>query len=646
MDLALKYRPKTFAEIVGQNIVVGILTKQIAEKKWQNCYLFCGAHGCGKTTCARIFADEINNHQGEPIEIDAASHNGVDDIRNLINDAQQRSIDCDYKVYVIDECVTGDTEILTEQGWKRFDSLNKTERVAQYTLDGNIEFVMPSEYIEKDYMGNMYDIAIGDKAIFSMSPNHVQPLLYSKSNKIKEKYIKDIKFCQANKFIRAGKGVGTANKLSAIDRLAICLQADGTLQQSYDTYNYWTIQLTRDRKKDRLLKILSDSQVEYKEIISHRPNSIRYAIKTDATITKLLATHFDLTDMSYLYAKDFIEELMLWDGHIHNNKYYYYSSVIKENVDFCQAVGVLGGYSSRIAIEQDNRSETFRDVYRLYLQEKNFNSSNACVSKTERNFNDKIYCVKVPSHMIVIRKDGYELVTGNCHMISGQGWNAALKLIEEPPSNTIFIFCTTNPEKLPQTILSRVQRFDFRRIDRSLISDRLEFIMNEELHRNYTREALDRISSQANGHMRDAIKLLDRCLSATDEINIDNVESTLGLVKIESIVKFVFSILSKNYVVSLEELKRVESFDSNLIRFYDEILSFVVECCEYVLTENNDLISTSFDLEQKRLLMSNKDKLKLFLKRMIEIKSFVDDSNVLSLLKTLVIEMSGDTDGN
>jgi DNA polymerase III delta prime subunit len=75
--LAVKYRPRTFEEVCGQSITVQILEKAVEARKFKNCYLFAGDSGCGKTTLARIFANKINNGIGEPIEIDAASNNGV-----------------------------------------------------------------------------------------------------------------------------------------------------------------------------------------------------------------------------------------------------------------------------------------------------------------------------------------------------------------------------------------------------------------------------------------------------------------------------------------------------------------------------------------------------------------------------------------
>ena len=75
--LAVKYRPQTFEDVTEQEILTTILKQQISSKQIQHCHLFCGPAGCGKTTCARIFANEINGGQGIPVELDAASNNGV-----------------------------------------------------------------------------------------------------------------------------------------------------------------------------------------------------------------------------------------------------------------------------------------------------------------------------------------------------------------------------------------------------------------------------------------------------------------------------------------------------------------------------------------------------------------------------------------
>ena len=111
-SLAIKYRPKTFDDVTEQSEVRIILEQQLESNSIQHCYLFTGGAGTGKTTCARIFANEINHHEGNPVELDAASNNSVDDMRELIQQAQTKSLNSEYKVFIIDEC-----HMITVQGW-------------------------------------------------------------------------------------------------------------------------------------------------------------------------------------------------------------------------------------------------------------------------------------------------------------------------------------------------------------------------------------------------------------------------------------------------------------------------------------------------------------------------------------------------
>ena len=101
--LAVKYRPKTFDDVVEQEAIKDILTEQIETNSFKHAYLFCGPAGCGKTTAARIFANDLNKGKGNPIEVDAASNNGVDNIREIIDNAKRKSLDSEYKIYIIDE---------------------------------------------------------------------------------------------------------------------------------------------------------------------------------------------------------------------------------------------------------------------------------------------------------------------------------------------------------------------------------------------------------------------------------------------------------------------------------------------------------------------------------------------------------------
>lgn len=165
------------------------------------------------------------------------------------------------------------------------------------------------------------------------------------------------------------------------------------------------------------------------------------------------------------------------------------------------------------------------------------------------------------------------------HMLSSGAFNALLKTLEEPPSHVVFILATTEPHKLPATILSRCQRFDFRRITIESISKRLLSIAeaNDVL---ISDEALRLISRKSDGALRDAISLLDQCMSSGNKnISYDDVLSIIGIVNEKFMSDLVDAIKDRNIgaILSLIDSlimdgKDITQFTSDLILYYRNLL--------------------------------------------------------------------------
>ena len=169
-------------------------------------------------------------------------------------------------------------------------------------------------------------------------------------------------------------------------------------------------------------------------------------------------------------------------------------------------------------------------------------------------------------------------IIDECHAISNTGWQAFLKLIEEPPAKSIFIFCTTDPQKIPKTILSRVQRYDFKRISQDGIVLRLMHILTYEgLEAYYEPNALEYIAKLAEGGMRDAITMLDKCLSFSKEVTVGNVVKALGVANYNNMIEITSAFVygeANNLIVALE---RIHSDGVDMKQFIRQYLNFVLD---------------------------------------------------------------------
>ncbi|WP_449076980.1 DNA polymerase III subunit gamma/tau [Ruminococcus sp.] len=162
-------------------------------------------------------------------------------------------------------------------------------------------------------------------------------------------------------------------------------------------------------------------------------------------------------------------------------------------------------------------------------------------------------------------------IVDEVHMLTTEAFNALLKTLEEPPEHVIFILATTEVHKLPQTIRSRCQRFDFHRIPPKAIADRVEYVVSQE-NAEITESAALMLASVADGALRDALSLLDSCLAVSSHIDEEVVRNAAGLVSKTYLFELATAIINKNPTRSLEIIDRLYSESKDIARLCDELV--------------------------------------------------------------------------
>lgn len=200
-------------------------------------------------------------------------------------------------------------------------------------------------------------------------------------------------------------------------------------------------------------------------------------------------------------------------------------------------------------------------------------------------------------------------IVDECHSLSNGAWQALLKTLEEPPKFTIFIFCTTDPQKVPATILSRVQRYNFQKISNEGIADRLSAILimeSEEANEcgcdgayNWNAEALEYIAKVSSGGMRDAITLLDKCLSLSPDVTLENVLKTIGAEDYNTFILFLTALQNKEKGTAITTIENVYNAGKDVKQFMKDFAKFILEVEKYALYKNFDYISLPNTLENE-----------------------------------------------
>lgn len=177
------------------------------------------------------------------------------------------------------------------------------------------------------------------------------------------------------------------------------------------------------------------------------------------------------------------------------------------------------------------------------------------------------------------------------HMMTKGAFNALLKTIEEPPKHVIFIFATTEPNKVIPTIISRCQRFDFTKVSKQDIHARLDVVCASE-NIDIESEAIEMIAMLADGGMRDALSILDQCVAyCSSTIRAEDVRQIYGVVTIEDIGKIYVSLLNKEVEKVMKQLQEISNQGMDLKRFTSDFISLIKDSIIVEYAPNTTLVN-------------------------------------------------------
>lgn len=194
-------------------------------------------------------------------------------------------------------------------------------------------------------------------------------------------------------------------------------------------------------------------------------------------------------------------------------------------------------------------------------------------------------------------------VIDECHALSSASWQALLLTLETPTPTSIFIFCTTDPQKIPPTIISRIQRYGFKKISHNGIVNRLKYIIeqenNEGCEYTYTEDAIAYISKISEGGMRDAITLMEKCLSYNSNLTVESVTKALGTVDYNTMFDLTDAILNMDKKRVIEIVEQVHMDGCDLKQFIKNYNYFVLDLCKYSICKSFDYLQIPNTCEER-----------------------------------------------
>ncbi len=226
------------------------------------------------------------------------------------------------------------------------------------------------------------------------------------------------------------------------------------------------------------------------------------------------------------------------------------------------------------------------------------------------------------------------------HMLTTAAFNALLKTLEEPPKHIIFILATTEPHKIPATILSRCQRFDFKKISINDIKQRLKYICKEEKI-NIETDAIELIAKLSDGGMRDSVSLLDQLTAYTlDKITKNDVHAVYGTVTNSEIYQFLKKIFENKLSEVFDLIKEYDENGKNLTKIIELMVEFLKNTLIYFNSSDYFEIKEEKEMYEDICNIANEDNIYNSIEVLLDtIKSTKNTNNIRLLLELSVIKI-------
>ena len=234
-------------------------------------------------------------------------------------------------------------------------------------------------------------------------------------------------------------------------------------------------------------------------------------------------------------------------------------------------------------------------------------------------------------------------IIDEAHMLSTQAANAFLKTLEEPPENTVFILATTDPNKLPATILSRCMRLDFRRVPERKISESFAKICRE-IGVDADPDAISLIASNADGSVRDGLSILERCVAGTKRLTRDDVLFILGISGVDTYLKITDEVIKKDKAGALATLAEVLSEGKDVLQFTKDWVEHVRNLMLIKYSDRpQDIINLSIENIERLRVQSNSISINEISSMITVLSKLINDARYAPkpriLLELAIIEM-------